>query len=175
MDAALTDGTVTLVPLGPDDFDAHLAGEDAEIVRWLSGGPATPNGLREYLKRCERWWSDGGPLHNFGIRTGSMLTLAGTMDVQTGLAYLAPGQVNLAYGLYPQWRGRGLATRAVRLACDYAATLGCAEAVIRCEPENKASAAVAIRAGFAFSQRRSEPDGTVLDWHTRALHAAPVR
>ncbi|SDE31445.1 GNAT family N-acetyltransferase [Glycomyces harbinensis] len=175
MHEALTDGTVTLVPLGRADFDAHFAGEDEQLARWLSGGPSTPEGLRDYLERCERWWEAGGPFHNFGIRTGAMLTLAGTVDVQVGMPYLAPGQVNLAYGLYPQWRGRGLATRAVELACDYAAGLGCAEAVIRCAPENRRSAAVAERAGFTFSQRRSEPDGTVLDWHTRALHPAAAR
>jgi RimJ/RimL family protein N-acetyltransferase len=169
MDAPLTDGTVTLTPLGPADFDAHLAGEDEELVRWLSGGRATPAGLRDYLARCERWWAEGGPFHNFGIRVGEDLVLAGTVDVQPGQYYLQPGQANLAYGLYPQWRGQGLATRAVILACEYATMLGCAEAVIRCEPENARSAAVAVRAGFEFRQRRSEPDGTILDWHVRDL------
>jgi RimJ/RimL family protein N-acetyltransferase len=169
MDAPLTDGTVTLTPLGPGDFDAHLAGEDEEMVRWLSGGRATPEGLRAYLERCEQWWARGGPFHNFGIRVGEDRVLAGTVDVQIGQYYLKPGQANLAYGLYPQWRGKGLATRAVVLACEYAAGLGCAEAVIRCEPENARSAAVAIRAGFTFRQRRSEADGTVLDWHVRDL------
>ncbi|WP_205325114.1 GNAT family N-acetyltransferase [Glycomyces sp. YM15] len=169
MHEALTDGTVTLLPLGPDDFEAHLAGEDEEMVRWLSGDPATPQGLRDYLDACARWWRDGGPFHNFGIRAEPGLALAGTVDVQTGQYYLRKDQANLAYGLYPQWRGRGLATRAVRLACTYAARIGCTEAVIRCEPANTRSAAVAARAGFTFLQRRSEPDGRVLDWHTLEL------
>jgi RimJ/RimL family protein N-acetyltransferase len=168
MDAPLTDGTVTLAPLGPADFEAHLEGEDAEMARWLSGRRSTPAALRAHLQRCERWWAQGGPFHNFGIRVGP--ELAGTMDVQVGQPYLAPGQTNLAYGLYPRWRGRGLATRSVRLACVYAASLGCAEAVIRCEPANARSAAVATRAGFRFRQQRSEPDGTLLDWYLLALH-----
>ncbi|GAA2161592.1 hypothetical protein GCM10010403_05840 [Glycomyces rutgersensis] len=169
MDEALTDGTVTLSPLGPADFADHYAGEDEELVRWLSGDPATPEGLRDYLDCCARWWRAGGPFHNFGIRVGPALELAGTVDVQTDMYYLREGQTNLAYGLYPQWRGRGLATRAVRLACAYAASIGCTEAVIRCEPENTRSAAVAARAGFTFLQCRSEPDGRVLDWHTLDL------
>jgi RimJ/RimL family protein N-acetyltransferase len=169
MHEALTDGTVTLLPLGPGDFAAHYAGEDEELVRWLSGDPATPEGLRDYLDCCARWWCEGGPFHNFGIRVGPEFALAGTVDVQTGQYYLREGQANLAYGLYAQWRGRGLATRAVRLACSYAAAIGCAEAVIRCEPANLRSAAVAARAGFAFLQRRSEPDGRVLDWFTLDL------
>lgn len=167
MQPALTDGTVTLTPLGPADYDAHLAGEDAELVRWLSGGPSTPEGLRAYLELCERWWREGGPMHHFGIRVDAVLT--GTMDVQTGQPYLAPAQANLAYGLYPAWRGRGLASRAVELACCYATGLGCAEAVIRCDPANRPSAAVAHRTGFTFRQRRSEPDGSLLDWYIRAL------
>ncbi|HEX2145925.1 MAG TPA: GNAT family N-acetyltransferase [Glycomyces sp.] len=175
MDAPLSDGTVTLVPLGPADFEAHFAGEDEELVRWLSGGPTTPEGLRDYLELCQRWWTQGGPFHNFGIRVGAALDLAGTVDVQIGQYYLRAGQANLAYGLYPQWRGRGLATRAVHLACRHAALLGCAEAVIRCEPENTRSAAVATRAGFAFRQRRSEPDGTVLDWYARDLRVGSRR
>lgn len=171
MHEALTDGTVTLLPLGPADFEAHYAGEDEELVRWLSGDPATPEGLRDYLDHCARWWRQGGPFHNFGIRVGEALHLAGTVDVQTGQYYLRPGQANLAYGLYPQWRGLGLATRAVRLACAYAARIDCTELIIRCEPENTRSAAVAARAGFVFLQRRSEPDGRVLDWHILRLDA----
>lgn len=166
MDAPLTDGTVTLAPLGPADFEAHYAGEDADMVRWLSGRPSTPAALRAYLELCERQWAEAGPLRNFGIRVPD---LAGTMDVQVAQPYLAPGQTNLAYGLYPHWRGQGLATRAVRLACAYAASLGCTEAVIRCERPNTPSAAVALRAGFTFRQQRSEPDGTLLDWYTRTL------
>ncbi|GAA2124398.1 hypothetical protein GALLR39Z86_44890 [Glycomyces algeriensis] len=169
MHEALTDGTVTLLPLGPGDFEAHYAGEDEELVRWLGGDPSTPEGLRDHLERCARWWSDGGPFHHFGIRVGDDLALAGTVEVQTGQYYLREGQANLAYGLYAQWRGRGLATRAVILACSYAAAIGCKEAVIRCEPANTRSAAVAARAGFAFLQRRSEPDGRVLDWYTLDL------
>ncbi|THV23596.1 GNAT family N-acetyltransferase [Glycomyces paridis] len=169
MEAPLTDGTVTIAPLGPGDFAAHLAGQDAELARWLAGGRSTPAQVRTYLERCALWWDRGGPFHNFGIRIGPETVLAGTVDVQVGQSYLAPGQTNLAYGLYPPWRGKGLATRAVLLACRYARGLGCAEAVIRCEPANTRSAAVATRAGFAFGQQRSEPDGTLLDWYLRDL------
>lgn len=171
MEAPLTDGTIALAPLGPGDFAAHLAGQDEELVRWLGGVRFTPEQLRVYLERCALWWNRGGPFHNFGIRLGPDRTLTGTVDVQVGLSCLAPGQTNLAYGLYPGWRGRGLATRAVVLACEYARRLGCAEAVIRCEPANARSAAVAVRAGFAFRQQRSEPDGTLLDWYALDLFA----
>jgi RimJ/RimL family protein N-acetyltransferase len=96
--------------------------------------------------------SDGivtlSPLRAFGIRVGADEALAGTIDLRFRAEGLTPGQVNVAYGLYPSWRGRGLATQAVLLVSRYAAGEGANEAVIRVEPENTASAAVARRAGF---------------------------
>lgn len=83
---------------------------------------------------------------------------------------MAPGQVNVAYGLYPSWRGRGLATRAVLLVSRYAASEGGEEAVIQVEPENPGSAAVARRAGFTPGGRQKHAkDGTRFDWYVRDL------
>lgn len=83
--------------------------------------------------------------------------------------YLAAGQVNISYGLYPSWRGRGLATRAVTLACAHAASQGALEAVIRVDPANLASVAVALRAGFTYYRRSTEPGGEHLHWYQKDL------
>ncbi|RPF39072.1 hypothetical protein [Streptomyces sp. TLI_185] len=40
-----SDGTITLSPLRLDDAEAHLAGEDERLVRWLSRGPRTREGV----------------------------------------------------------------------------------------------------------------------------------
>ncbi|GAA3190879.1 GNAT family N-acetyltransferase [Nonomuraea roseoviolacea] len=159
------DGDVALSPLTMDDAEAHLAGEDAELVRYLNGGPGTPATVGAHLRRCEEQWRAGGPVHAFGVRVGTPPVLAGTVEVQFDQPYLPAGQVNLAYGLYPRWRGRGIATRAVELACLHAASAGATLAVIRVEPENAASAAVAVRAGFAHAGRGE--DG--FDHYTRPL------
>lgn len=98
--------------------------------------------------------------------------LAGTIDLRFAGEGLAPGQVNVAYGLYPFWRGRGLAARAVLLASRYAASEGGAEAVFQVEPGNPASAAVAQRAGFTPGEPTHSKDGTRFDWYSRDLHAA---
>ena len=37
----LTDGVVVISPLRWEDAAPHLAGEDAELVRWLNGGPGS--------------------------------------------------------------------------------------------------------------------------------------
>lgn len=168
-DAKLSDGVVTLFPLRVDDADAHLAGEDELLVRWLNGGPGTRAGTEAYFRRCAEQWDTGGPLRAFGIRVGAQSTLAGTIDLRFEMAGLAPGQVNLAYGLYPAWRGRGLATRAVNLVCQYATAQGATQAVIQVAAENSGSAAVARRSGFTYTKRLPDADGTRCDWYVRDI------
>ncbi|MEV3872762.1 GNAT family N-acetyltransferase [Streptomyces sp. NPDC049906] len=169
-DVRLSDGIIALSPLHPDDAEAHFAGEDEQLVRWLNGGPSTREAVEGYLRHCREQWETAGPLRAFGIRAGAEGPLAGTVDLRFSAPGLAPGQVNIAYGLYPFWRGRGLATRAVLLACRYAAREGGREVVIRVEPENTASVAVAQRAGFTSGARPLDEDGTRHDWYVRELH-----
>ncbi|MFD8755670.1 GNAT family N-acetyltransferase [Kitasatospora sp. NPDC059577] len=168
----LSDGIVTLSPLRLDDVEAHLAGEDELLVRWLNGGPGTREGVEAYFQHCREQWEAAGPLRAFGIRVDTPEVLAGTIDLRFTGEGLRPGQVNIAYGLYPSWRGRGLATRAVLLASWYAASESGTEAVIQVEPENPASAAVAQRAGFIPGRQTHSRDGTRFDWYTRDLRAA---
>lgn len=165
----LSDGTITLSPLRRDDVDAHLAGEDEHLVRWLAGGPATRDGVEAYFQHCHQQWATDGPLRSFGIRTCQGRTLVGTIDLRFEGEGLESGQVNVAYGLYPSWRGRGLATRAVDLVCRYAAEQGATAAVVKVAPENPASAGVALRAGFGLVRRIRERDGTVFDRYERVL------
>ncbi|GHA92040.1 GNAT family N-acetyltransferase [Streptomyces termitum] len=174
-DVTLSDGTVTLSPLRADDVGPHLAGEDALLVRWLSGAPSTREGAEAYFRHCREQWATAGPLRAFGIRTAGGPdggpVLAGTIDVRFSAAGLDPGQVNVAYGLYPSWRGRGLATRAVLLLLPYVAREGGREAVIKVDPGNPASAAVARRAGFTPAGRAHDPDGVLYDRYVRDPHA----
>ncbi|WP_426404628.1 GNAT family N-acetyltransferase [Streptomyces sp. R-07] len=168
----LSDGIVSLSPLRLDDVEAHLTGEDELLVRWLNGGPGTREGVEAYIRHCREQWASGGPFRAFGIRVGADETLAGTVDLRFEGQGLAPGQVNVAYGLYPSWRGHGLATRAVLLASQYASSEGGEAAVIQVEPENPASAAVAQRAGFTPGKQRRSEDGTRFDWYIRDLRVA---
>lgn len=168
----LTDGVVTLRPLDLDDTHAHLAGEDEELIRWLNGGPGTPERVEAYVRRCMASWAAGGPTFSFGIRADTEGLLIGTIDVRLEHEELVPGQAQLAYGLYAPARGRGFATRAVMLACGFAATLpGISEVVIRVDPRNPTSAAVAVRAGFRFVGHRIEAAEGGLDWYVRELTA----
>ena len=163
----LTDGIVVLRPLDLGDVAEHLAGEDEELVRWLNGGPGTRETVEAHVRACMAAWQTGGPTVTFGIRAGEPERLVGTVDAHLELAGLEAGQANIAYGLYPQARGRGLASRAVTLMCTFLATRhGVREAIIRTEPANAASAAVARRAGFHLARRGGEGE---LDWYVRNL------
>ena len=171
------DGVVTLRPLDLSDVQTHLAGEDEELIRWLNGGPGTPERVEAYVRRCVASWEAGGPFFAFGIRAGAGGLLVGTIEVRLEHAELDHGQVQFAYGLYPDARGRGVATRAVVLACGFAAGLpGITEGVIRVDPRNTASAAVAVRAGFRSVGRRVEAGEGVRDRYVRELtpHDGPT-
>ncbi|MBA0127254.1 GNAT family N-acetyltransferase [Haloechinothrix sp. YIM 98757] len=100
--------------------------------------------------------------------------IAGTLDTHTRQDHLARDQANIAYGLYPQWRGRGLATRAVLLACHYLSTrTATRQAVLRIHPHNTASIALAHRAGLSYTHRVHADDGP-LYWYIRALGEPPT-
>jgi hypothetical protein len=64
----ITNGRLTLSPLRLEDAATHFAGEDAELVRWLNGGPGTLAGVESYIRRTIDQWAAGGPKLAFGIR-----------------------------------------------------------------------------------------------------------
>lgn len=58
----------------------------------------------------------------------------------------------MIYGIAPRWRGRGLATRAVRLAAQWALSLPCVTtAELRIDQGMSASQHVAVNAGFTLA------------------------
>lgn len=165
----LSDGVVVLRPLQATDAADHLAGEDAELVRWLSGGVGTTDTVRNYIEHVQEMWANNGPIFTFAIRSAREDTLAGTIDVQLNRPAFRSDQANLAYGLYPAARGRGFATRAVQLALDFLCTDPAIQsALIRVDPRNPRSAAVALRAGFTLAMRAFETDDGH-DWYEREV------
>ncbi|MFC4610491.1 GNAT family N-acetyltransferase [Streptomyces maoxianensis] len=163
---------MTLSPLALEDADSHLAGEDELLVRWLNGGPSTRTGTETYFRHCMEQWRVGGPLRAFGVRVGRPAALAGTIDLRFEQPGLTVGQVNIAYGLYPAWRGQGLATRAVGLVCRYAADQGAAEAVIQVDPDNPGSEAVARWSGFTYARQVRDENRNCFIWYVCDLSAS---
>jgi RimJ/RimL family protein N-acetyltransferase len=156
----LTDRVVELSPLTVVDAAEHLAGQDAQLRRWLHTGPGTTRGSVTWLSRCEEGWTSGGPVFAFGVRDAGLRSLLGTVELRVGERALEPGQASISHGLYPQARGRGIAVRACRLACCFALTLladepwNVAEVVAQIDPMNAASLRMIERVGFVHAGSR---------------------
>lgn len=168
-EVVISDGVIVLRPLRIEDAAEHLAGEDAELVRWLNGGPGTIDSVQRHVEVVQQMWENQGPIFTFAIRLLAEDTLVGTIDVQLNQEAYGSDQANLAYGLYPDWRGRGFATRAVNLALKFLRTgTTVRSALIRTEPANLSSAAVAVRARFTLTAPAAKA-GDGHDWYEHAL------
>jgi RimJ/RimL family protein N-acetyltransferase len=148
-DGELTDGTVTLRPLGPAADAVEQLCAQSEM-RWLAGERAT-----------------------LTIREAATGAYAG--DLGLFAEQLLLGQARLGYSLLPAWRGRGFAARAVRLVTAWAFDqLNLARLVAGTAPDNVASQRVLEAAGFereAFQRALLPgPDGTRIDNVEYVLH-----
>jgi RimJ/RimL family protein N-acetyltransferase len=143
----LDDGVIVLNAFTLDDVDAHLAGEDDEQARRFGWYPArsTLETVRDSIIRWEGDWRTDGPTRAFALRLASTGELAGGCELR--LQY--PGLAHMSYGVFPQHRRRGFASRGVRLLSAYAfASLGVTRLELHVAADNVASRGVAHRAGF---------------------------
>jgi RimJ/RimL family protein N-acetyltransferase len=142
----------------------HLAGEDDEMAKWVSGGRSTPTTVEAFIRNNQESWRSGGPRKSFGIFNCASNRLAGFIEVN--LARIAePGQVNVSYGVFRQWRRQGIALRAINLMDEYLRTATEArQMVLRIAPGNIASLKLAEKAGFAFCGLFDEPEGCMMHY-----------
>jgi RimJ/RimL family protein N-acetyltransferase len=155
----LTDGVIFLRPQRAEDAADRFAGEDEEMAKWVSGGRSTPTTVAAFIRNNQESWQNGGPRRSFGIFDCASNQLAGFIEVN--LALLAePKQVNVSYGVFPQWRRQGVALRAINLMDEYLRTATEArQMVLRIAPANIASLNLAEKAGFTFWGLFDEPEG----------------
>ncbi|MFT3889620.1 MAG: GNAT family N-acetyltransferase [Arachnia sp.] len=142
--------SIELRPLTEADIAAHNAGEDAETVRWLSGGWATEETTRRHFAELAANAARGAGKRGFGVWLDG--SLAGYVDFDPDCDDVPePGDVNISYAVHPWARGRGVATAAVAAVCEVIARERVGRRVIiRAEPRNAPSVAVAERSGFTF-------------------------
>ncbi|MBD8870061.1 NUDIX hydrolase [Nocardioides donggukensis] len=146
----LTDGTVTLRPWRDDDLDVAVEGHDDLIAHWAGTDGSGPS-RAELVDAVDGWrrgYRDGRRAAGFVVerdgRAVGHLAIRRT-DAQTG---------RLSWALYAGHRGRGSATRALRLLTDWALTeagqggLGLTRVEARVEQGNEAALRVATRAGL---------------------------
>jgi RimJ/RimL family protein N-acetyltransferase len=158
----LGDGVVELRPLGPEDTGAVGELRDLPEVRATSFG--STDVVRVCAEAAYQWLS--GVSARMTIRDAGTGALAG----EIGLFHVEPstGQGMIGYDLLPAFRGKGFATRAVRLLADWAfGTAGLARLIAGTTPDNLASQAVLERAGFSREgyqrARLPGPDGGRMD------------
>jgi RimJ/RimL family protein N-acetyltransferase len=144
----LADDVVRLRPWrGPEEL---MAFADPVVLRfsWPHARAYTEEDARAFFAEREQRRLDGHEL-NFALvdpRDDDAVLGGGSIHEVD----LEQGRAGIGYWLAAAARGRGIATRAVRLMTDWAfAGLGLARLEITCAPDNLASQRVAERAGFA--------------------------
>jgi RimJ/RimL family protein N-acetyltransferase len=161
-DPPLTDGVVALRPWRDDD--APAIDGDAEIATWLDAVPQPYrlSDAHDYLTQCRRNWAQG---------TGApfaILDADGKVVGSIGPRFGAPLQAvtEVGYWIAREGRGRGVATRALRLLARWLVdALGIERVQLQADLRNEASLRVAEKAGFTregvlrsarFIERRGE-------------------
>ncbi|MBN9391675.1 MAG: GNAT family N-acetyltransferase [Chloroflexi bacterium] len=165
-DFELTDGELILRPFKLEYAEAHLAGDDAENVHWLSGGVSTIETVRNWIIRNQQAWEEGGPVYSFAIFDAKTGQQVGMIDGNANPAQvegLEEGDINISYNIYPSARGKGYATRAVNLIQPFFKEKGYKTAIIRVHPDNAKSLGVAERANFTrVSETVNRSEGTLI-------------
>lgn len=152
----LTDGTVTLDALGPDDAEPMVASYD-EPTRWAwdRDKPLTTDEAREWIEEAAAHWRNNTRFQ-FAIRPASDAgAFAGRLD-------LVPAQAGdggrIGIIVAPVYRRRHLAARAVELATPFAfEQLDWPFVIAEIKPENEASRALAESVGYRFLRTFDDP------------------
>lgn len=151
---------LTLRPVQPDDtplFEAFYA--DPEVMAIRKYGVLDAGAAREQVEIMLRHWAT----HGFGmwvVEDKSNAVFAG----ECGLRWVEDkSDIELSYGFYPRFRGRGLATEAARAAVDYAVdVLGLARIVAFSRGDNVKSHRVLEKLGMVLEWRKQiGPHGLV--------------
>jgi RimJ/RimL family protein N-acetyltransferase len=146
----LTDGTVLLRAWHEADEAQRHAGFADPLCQQFSWSPATP--FTEEHTRAAFAQDEEGRL------AGESLNLAVTDAAHTGVIWGGTSiydvdprsaSASVGYWLAPQARGRGIATRTLRLLSAWAlGQLAVERLTLTCAPDNAASQRVALRCGF---------------------------
>jgi len=143
----LSDGVVILGTHRLADVEPHLAGEDDEQARRFAWYPdhSTVESVRTAIEAWQEQWRTDGPTRAFGIRLAVSGDLVGGCEIRLQ----GDGIAHISFWVFPPFRRMGYATRAIRLACNYAFThLDVHRIELYSEVDNTASSGVARRVGF---------------------------
>ena len=144
----LTDGAIRLVPLSADHVDglAGLVADPAVMRNTRIPEPPEAGFERTWLAAYEAGAEDGTRA-GFAIEdaeTGAFLGMAGLVAIERD-----ENQAEIGYVVAREARGRGIATRALRLVTDHAlGEVGLDRVQLLIDVENEPSLRVAERCGY---------------------------
>lgn len=146
----LSDGVVSLRPIGlADADDVTRECQDPEISRWTTiPSPYALTDAVEWLTRVEANWANGHEA-SFAIVDAAQGALLGSISLSGSTT--DPAVAIAGYWVGAASRGRGVATRALRQACEWGFAhhdLTAIELVTMVG--NDASARVALKGGFRY-------------------------
>jgi RimJ/RimL family protein N-acetyltransferase len=144
----LTDQVVTLRRLAPDDAELmfRLHSRPEVVANQAPPVPPTWEAIERRCRLAESNW-----LTDDIARMLIVDAATGEPVGSCGLSFTEPsaGEASIGYALLPEWRGRGYATRAVRLLAGWAfGPAGIARLTAGTVPDNTASHRVLERVGF---------------------------
>ncbi len=152
----LSDGVVRLrIPTLADiDRVAQYGADPLGLEGIWIPGPRPGQDLHEwasaFVQEVIAGWTAAGGIHGGGL-------IVDEREPFLGIVYLAPRSavvLELSYGVAPHARGRSIATRAARLAAEWALREGGFEQVeLRIDKEHRESQRVTEKAGFRFVER----------------------
>jgi RimJ/RimL family protein N-acetyltransferase len=149
----LTDGTVSLRLRRVSDLDAiAAASHDPETRRWLDDEPMDGEARRTSLARAEEAWRSG--------RGAPLVVADAVTDEPVGiinLQFRSDDVATVAYSVFPENRGQGIAPRAVRLLARWALSdLRVKRLILEAGEGNTASIRVAEKCHFQYVGTRTE-------------------
>lgn len=168
-----SDGVVTLTFFVPSDASVLCeADHDSEHRRRFDFPDNFVPSLQHSAELIARWQQErlAGKRFPFAVRNATTGELLGGCELRP----LDGETANLSYWTYPAHRRRGVASRAVTVACDLAfEQLGFRRLEILTDPDNIGARRVAVRNGF---KEVGEREGRVLhirevDQHDRRVTA----
>ena len=153
----LRDGDLVLRPKVPGDAEAIAAAcQDPEIQRWtFVPSPYTRADADHYIALGEQEAAAGSAVHLIAVDAGDgeLLGSFSIMELDR-----EPGYGEIGYWVAAGARGRGIATRAVRLLTDWGRTeLGLTRLEILPHKDNDPSKRVAEKAGYRDTGRLVAP------------------
>jgi len=136
-----------------EDADAYADGTEDFLVRAFAHLPEpkyTPTTVKSMINGVAREGLEGGHLAVLAIADTVTDEFAGSLVIFD----VTSRDAEVGFWLHPQFRGSGLASAALKLACDFAEHSGLGTLTARTVPGNHGSHRVLSRAGFAETHRQ---------------------